>query len=552
MRNLIYLLLFLTFILVSCGGSGKADKEFDEAERIMAVDSIKSWRILKNIDQEHLSERQKNRLFLDTLYYKVIYNHKDTLTEKELMYGNSNFSGDFNPNELKWLLIKSHDAYLNHNPEIRLENLKDAEFLATQLGRKEELSFTYLYLSNLYFDLFNTSTSKYFAEKSANIFRELNYPIHLRKARLFLISSLARQGDLKLALDSIEAMKPEVMANASEQYKIFFMDQLARIYAEGGKSEKSIEIWHELYDNGKYKPSAGTLAYWAYAYGNINQMDSAFMFIKRALESPHSINTDQLCLNIQRSLYKRLGQYEKFANIDSLQTQVWKEIETDRKIEQSSISLNVKYENDTRKLWAKANKARLHCIIAIFVSLIFILIFIIIWLFMKKRNRMLRLEHENDILKIQTLQNNLFESHNRNKETNSKISELFQSRFKLMDNLASTYFECKDTSQEQKRIYNDVKKAMTDFSSKETTHELTDILNAHQDKLMEKFKSEFPSLSTSQYQLALYLFCGFSLPSISVFAGRDVRNIYVYKSRLKAIISKSDSPLKDIFLKYFI
>ena len=265
MRNLIYLLLFLTFILVGCGGSGKADKEFDEAERIMAIDSLKSWRILKNIDQEHLSERQKNRLFLDTLYYKVIYNHKDTLTEKELRYGNSNFSGDFNPNELKWLLIKSHDAYLNNNPEIRLENLKDAEFLATQLGRKEELSFTYLNLAGYYFKIYNTPAIKYYANQAATLFRELNYPIHLRSARMFLISALGFEREFETQRDSLEAMKPEVMANASEDYKDYFMDQIARMYVTNGNEKISIRIWQDIY-HGKKQPSTETLVHWAYAY----------------------------------------------------------------------------------------------------------------------------------------------------------------------------------------------------------------------------------------------------------------------------------------------
>ena len=59
MRILIYLLLCIPFILAGCSGSRRADKEFDEAERIMAVDSIESRRILKNIDQEHLSDLQK-------------------------------------------------------------------------------------------------------------------------------------------------------------------------------------------------------------------------------------------------------------------------------------------------------------------------------------------------------------------------------------------------------------------------------------------------------------------------------------------------------------
>lgn len=117
--------------------------------------------------------------------------------------------------------------------------------------------------------------------------------------------------------------------------------------------------------------------------------------------------------------------------------------------------------------------------------------------------------------------------------------------------MPTAYFECKETGQEQKRIYADVKKSLNDFSSETATQELTDVVNGYKNGLMEHFKSDYPKLSTSQYRLALYLFCGFSLPSISIFIGTDLRNIYVYKSRLKSIISKSDTLCKEEYLKYF-
>ena len=173
------------------------------------------------------------------------------------------------------------------------------------------------------------------------------------------------------------------------------------------------------------------------------------------------------------------------------------------------------------------------------------------YIFMKKRNQLLKLEHENDILKIKTMQDNLFKSDCRNKDMSARISELFHTRFNLIDALAATYFECKDTAQEQKRIYSDVKSALSNFGTKEATQELTDIVNGYKNNLMENFHSDFPKIPPSQYRLALYLFCGFSLPSISIFTDTELRNIYVYKSRLKSMISKSESPRKDKYLGYF-
>ena len=551
MRILIYLLLCIPFILSGCSGGRRADKEFDEAERIMAVDSIKSWRILKNIDQNDISERQKNRLFLDTLYYKVIYDHRDTLTEKELKLGNSNFSGDFNPGELKWLLIKSFDADLKEKPLERLNYLKDAEVLATKLKRKEELAFAYLFLADYYVKIYNASTVENYAERAVSLFREINYPLHLRNARLKAINTLAIRHEFKAVRDSLEAMKSEVLSNASEDYRNYFMDQTARLFTDKEEAQQSVKIWNEIY-GGKNKPSTETLVHWAYAYVLLNELDSAKIKLDEAKKTAHGIEEEQLCLNVEYNIYVASGQLEKLPEIDKKRFIISDSIIRVKKIDDSSLLLNLKYENDTREAWDETNKAKQHTLIAVFVAVIFILVLLILWLFLRKRNKLLKLEHENDILKIRTLQNNLFESDNRNKETNSKISDMLQSRFKLMDNLASTYFECKDTNQEQKRIYNDVKKAVTNFSSKETLQELTDILNAYRNNIMDRFRTEFPSLSASQYRLALYLFCGFSLQSISIFTGSEVKNIYVYKSRLKSVIAKSDSNLKDEFLSYFV
>ena len=199
----------------------------------------------------------------------------------------------------------------------------------------------------------------------------------------------------------------------------------------------------------------------------------------------------------------------------------------------------------------EAAQARSRDAMAILIAVLAIITGVTVYMYLKKRNRLLRLEHENDLLKIQALQDNLFVSNNHNNDITKRITELFRKRFKLIDSLASTYFECKDTGQEQKRIYSDVRKALSEFGSREATQELTDIVNGYNDNLMEKFKADFPKLSLSQYKLALYLFSGFSLKAISIFTDTDIKNLYVYKSRLKSTIVKSEASLKGRYLEYF-
>ncbi len=187
----------------------------------------------------------------------------------------------------------------------------------------------------------------------------------------------------------------------------------------------------------------------------------------------------------------------------------------------------------------------------IWISIGIVLILCIVIFIYKSHLNKLRIKNANDLLRIQTLQSNLFESGQKQKDMAKKIEELFGSRFSLIDKLATSYFECKETGQEQKKIYAEVKKELNNFGSQSSIQELESIVNGYNDNLMRRFREDFPKFSSSQYKLALFLFCGFSFQSISLFTGADLRNVYVYKSRLKSAIAKSDVPRKAEYLRYF-
>lgn len=117
----------------------------------------------------------------------------------------------------------------------------------------------------------------------------------------------------------------------------------------------------------------------------------------------------------------------------------------ERQLEKSSLALNIKYDTTARQAWMEAAESRQRTEIAVFVAILAALVAVSVYLFFYRRNKMLRLEHENDVLKIQNLKDNLFESNDRNKNMSSRISELFKTRFKFIDSLAASYFECRDT-----------------------------------------------------------------------------------------------------------
>lgn len=525
------------------------ENQLSEAESLIIEHPDSTVSILIQMDTTHMTQDQIARQELLLLYTQLIYGNQIPVDSAGIAKGDEVFIVGLNSDEIKWLIVKSAEAYRSGNPVARIELLKDAEFLAIQTDNITDLGIIYFFLSKVYEQGFNGTVSKYYADKALAIFKDLNWQSKIRDARMAIVGAYCAGRDYKSALDSLIAMQPEVMANAHESYKVYFLDQLARHYDEDGQSRKAIEIWHTIYDGKDI--SANTLAHWANAYFHLNELDSAYMFIQRANMLPHNNSDEYLCRNVEYAIFDKMGRRQELERIDSLRSIASNNTMTERHLEESSLALNIKYDSATRQAWFEASKSRNRAYIAILITLLAIVAAVATYIILKKRNRLLRIENENYILRIDRLQDNLFKSDNRNNKTSARISELFKTRFNLIDGLAATYFECKETSLEQKRIYSDVKTALSNFGTKEAIDELTEVVNGYKENLMEHFKTDFPKMSPAQYKIALFLFCGFSLPAISIFTDTEIKNLYVYKSRLKSTISKSDTPRKAEYLQYF-
>lgn len=430
-----------------------------------------------------------------------------------------------------------------------MELLKDAEFLASQLDDKSDLGFIYLYLSKVYANGFNGTVSEYYANKSLRLFNELGYRKQSIDARMALVGALAAKRDYATALDSLLAMKTDVLTYSTDSYKLYFLDQLARSLDENDRSAEAIALWHSIYHIDSI-PS-NTLAHWANAYLRINRPDSAEILINRAIALPHSGTDEYLCRNVQYKIVERLGRKSELAAIDSLRNKAAEIDYGERKIAESSLALNMKYDSATQSAWKdlQTNRQRTVIMTSLFAVILFLLTGCVV--FYRNRNKLLRVENENNLMRLQRLEHNLFEKEHQHNAVAEKISALFKSPFSTIDKLASAYFECKDTGQEPKRIFTEAKMAMAEFCSPDSVNKMEEIVNTTNDNLMMRFNEDFPKLSATQRRLALFLFCGLSLQSISIFQNTDLRNIYVYKSRLKSTISKSDSPRREIYLSYF-
>lgn len=548
MKTFLWLLIAF-FAFAGCIDHNGVDNRLSAVESLIANNPDSALRILAGVDTTELSDLQKNRVGLLLAYACVIHAIPVSLDSADIKSGDEAFIGSFTPDEVKWLVVKSAVAKNAGDPVSRIENLKDAEFIASQFEPEFDLAMIYQYLADVYKQGFNGTLSRYYADRSVRLLGALDCPKQLREARMAVAGALGTGHDYVGMRDSLLALKDEVMSAAGYGYRIFFLDQLARAYDETGESEKAIAIWRSAFEDNA--AGSNTLAHWAAAYMRSGNLDSAYLLIGRAISLPHNSSDEYLCRNVEYGILEAMGRTGLLPEIDSLRNVAADRISRERRLEESSLAFNRKYDSETKRAWLDAARSRHRSAMSLMLAAIVVVIAAAVFLYFSKRNRMLKLEHENDLLRIRVMQDSLFERDVRNKELSAKISELFKSRFEVIDNLAASYFECKETVMEQKHIYLKVRDSIAGLSSDASVRQLESLVDSYNDGLMMKFRNDYPKLSPSARRLALYLFCGFSLQSVSIFTGTDLRNRYVYKSRLKMAVTRSDCPRKGEYLSYF-
>lgn len=157
---------------------------------------------------------------------------------------------------------------------------------------------------------------------------------------------------------------------------------------------------------------------------------------------------------------------------------------------------------------------------------------------------------EENMLLVQELSDKLKRTNSDITVKDSYIDELLKQKFKTIEQLCNTYYECKDTSREKEHIYTKAIGMISNFKEdSHTQRELETFLNTYKNNLMTDFRQEFPQLKKADYQLFLYYTLGLSSSTISIFLQERPSVIYNRKKRLKDKIQNSNSNKKEVFLK---
>lgn len=529
-------LMLFSWLMVSCSGS-EEQKVLNHVESVIEAYPDSALTLLRGVNKASLGSDKEKAQYALLMSMALDKNYIDTTTFDVLQPAIDYYLDNGNPDDRLKTLYYQGRIYQNKGDRDNARNTF-AKALDNTHGVKDSLCIarTLVAQAGLYFDLYDFESYTNFHLRAAKIYKNYSY----KDYELDCLLNALNGADDKALADSILNLCASFSSLDEAQQQKFNGYKMSYLNRHGTKKELSEIVRKQR----AYSYDVNGLLNLALAYNKLSDNVKA----KQLLDDVHDsgVNFDTLKYQaILITVLRDLGDYKQaFLNYwdfshktDSIYSIL---------IEQNQRSIEEKHDLELKAQEKEKQKSQI-----IWCSLSIVLFLCIIILAYSLYVKRIKMEHTNDLLQIQNLQNNLFERDRRQEVVSGKIESLFSTRFKLLDGLASSYFECKETGQEQKRIYSEVKNSLSDFSSDATTQELIDVVNGYKNGLMDNFKSDYPKLSASQYRLALYLFCGFSLPSISIFIGSDLRNLYVYKSRLKSVIAKGDTPRKEEYLKYF-
>lgn len=131
------------------------------------------------------------------------------------------------------------------------------------------------------------------------------------------------------------------------------------------------------------------------------------------------------------------------------------------------------------------------------------------------------------------------------------IEKTLGAQYRLLDSLASKYYEIKGDAYEKKKMYDEIMKTFESIKSDRNTIESFErIINQRLDNLMVKFRIDYPKMSESDIVLFIFSVLDFSSKSISVFLDIPVSRLYNRRFSLKNKISENNSVDTNYYLSF--
>ena len=541
MKSLVYIVIALTLALASCSRDRQALSQMDRAEALMFDHPDSALAIMDSIPAGSLRSERARALYALLLTQARDKNYIDQTDDSLISIAVKYFdrTDDTRHRMLAYLYLGRVKLYSKNTSEA-IRHLLQAEKYAREIKDTFNLAQIYGNLGEIYGELINAPLQMKYAQMEYDLILPWGHPDYTAWAQAELVRAFINNFQHEKA-DSITS----VLLNQKELLK-----QDIALYASILTSKSRCKYTLEDYASADcYLDTLYAIDSTAYTIvdaGNhvvschkIGKQAKGDSILNKYFKSDSEIIPSYI--HATKKDYKKAYR-SLWTEYDSLL--VWFK---NSLLQQASISSEDFHQNALKDEEAHSN--RLYNFLLVTIVVMILLILLGYSLLRQKIEREKRRSAE-----FALLAHKLREDADKLTETNNnlakKLKSLFSDRFKVIDRLSKTYYECKGMKNEQNRIYTEANAILKTFENTNTKAQLTALIDENLNGLASDFATDFPEISGEDYMLFLYIVCGFSISPISMFLGKSNTVLYNRKSRLKNKITASKAERKSEYLNF--
>lgn len=417
----------------------------------------------------------------------------------------------------------------------------NAEKIAKELNNPYVLGLIYHSVSGIYGKTYNYIEQQNYAQMAYDYFVLSGNEDHILSGLETLTEAHYNNKDYDRSAELAQKLIENTKTNNREQINNRGLRLLSRSYIKSAKYSEAKDILLRL------KSQTESLTTQDYrnlclAYIKTGELDSANVYRRFAQTDEHK----SLWVVIKDPVTGT-----PVANIFDLEEPMASADTVIQKIINQNLAQTVAnyhaYEHNMQE--AELKSERMSKVVIIIIASV-LLVFLCIWYRMHLKAH--RREMEMKMLEAENIRHILKVTKEDASAMQSSVNQLFEQKFKSIDELCNTYYVYQGSQHERAKIYNNVISIISNLSKdRKTISELEAFVNTYKNNLMSDFRCEFPALKDEDYLLFLYIVVDFSSRAISILIGESLPVVYNRKSSLKRKIQQSASPMKERFLAEF-
>lgn len=540
------IVLFATIIIVSCENA-KINEHMDKAEELMNEKPDSALIILNGLDKtKGLNDSQNARyalLYSQALDKNYIDETNDSLINIAVEYYNENGTAK---EKFLSLYYQGRIYYNAQNYAKSILAYTKAEQLIDEFEDDFIKGLLYTQLGFIYEKYYDYSKALNSYQLSYQYYDKANKYSHCRYAKYNEATIYAiLPHDLNNTINTYyRIIKEAENANDTTLVSVCLSDLIVYL-TQNEQFEKANSLLDSLISNYSIKNKTSdffSATALLYVYNSNIKLSSEYMQIAKEKAED---NGDSVFIEINKAKIAALKKDYKSAYENLCDAKVLENKAVRKRLEHPIIAIQKDYLEKELEFNKYKQKSQMQT--SIFIGLIIFLFGITIFIYL--RNLIKKREY-----KISEYADFIEELQQKHQENKNIVSELLQNSFKeqykVLNSIGDTIFNQTNDPKGQKIVYNEVKYIVERFKEKKTFQELEVLVNKYCDNVMEKLRTEVPTLEEEDYHQLCYHYAGFSGKLISLLLEKKQSNIYLRKSRLKEKIIQINPQNTDIILGY--